>query len=484
MKPDFQPKAQKAFSLSQDEAKLAEDFVKENLEKGYIRPSKSLQSSPLFFVDKKDGGKRPCQDYRYLNKWTVKNAYPLLLIQDLIDGLQGAKYFTKLDIRWGYNNIRIHEGDEWKAAFRTPQGLYEPTVMFFGLCNSPATFQSIMDRIFEDEATQGWLKKYMDDILITAENQKELTKRTLLVLKKLKSNDLYLKPEKCEFNKTEVEYLEFIISEGKIRIDPKKVAGIVDWPQPTTLRQLRSFLSFGNYYRRFIRNYSDMTRPLNELLQKDTTYEWTEESEQAFQNLKKKFTSQPVLIIPNQAKPFYVESDASDYATGAVLMQKDSNGDLHPCSFISQTFSPAERNYHISDKELLGIIRALEEWRHYLEGSTHTTTIFTDHANLLHYRTAQKLNRQQARWSLILTLYDLKLVHQPGSKMIQSDGLSRRPDHAKNGNNDNMDITMLSDSLFVNTINDDTDTFPFLDLFINIIDETLQDQLNKSDKSK
>ena len=452
LKPEFEPKAQKAFSLPQDEVKLAEKFVQENLEKGYIRLSKSPQSSPLFFVNKKDGGKRPCQDYRYINEWTIKNAYPLPIIQDLIDGLQGMKYFTKLDIRWGYNNIRIREGDEWKAAFRTPQGLFEPTVMFFGLCNSPATFQSIMDQIFYDEQQLGWLKKYIDDILIAAKTKEELKERTLRVLQKLRKNDLYLKPEKCEFYWERVKYLGFIISEGKIEMDPKKIAGIADWPIPTTLKQLRSFLGFGNYYRRFIRSFSDVARPLNELLRKDTVYEWTEERNNCFNDLKRRFTTKPVLIMPNQSKPFWVESDASKYATGAVLMQKDSNGDLHPCSFISQTFTSAERNYQIYDRELLGIIRALDEWRHYLLGSTHTTTVFTDHNNLLYYRSAQKLNRRQARWSLILSEYDIKLVHQPGPKMIQSDALSRRPDHIPEGDTDNDDVVMLPDALFVNLI--------------------------------
>ena len=172
--------------------------------------SKSPQSSPLFFVNKKDRGKRPCQDYQYINEWTIKNAYPLPIIQDLIDGLQERKYFTKLNIRWGYNNIQIREVDEWKAAFRMPQGLFKPTVMFFGLCNSSATFQSIMDGIFYEEQQLGWLKKYINDILIAA--------------------------------------IGFIISEGKIEMDPKKIAGIADWPIPTTLKQLRSFLRFGNYY--------------------------------------------------------------------------------------------------------------------------------------------------------------------------------------------------------------------------------------------
>src|SRR4029077_18414583 len=200
-------------------------FVKDNLAKGYIRPSKSPMSSPLFFVDKKDGKKRPCQDYRYLNDWTIKNAYPLPLIGDLIDGLQGLKYFTKLDIRWGYNNIRIHEGDEWKAAFRTPQGLFKPTVMFFGLTNSPATFQSIMDNICQEEDAQGWLKKYMDDLLIAAKTRKELRERTLQVLKKLQDHDLYLKPEKCEFKKELIKYLGFLVSFGKIQMDPKQITG-------------------------------------------------------------------------------------------------------------------------------------------------------------------------------------------------------------------------------------------------------------------
>ena len=452
LKPDFEPKAFKAFRLPQDEVLLAEEFVKDNLAKGYIRPSKSPMSSPLFFVDKKDGKKRPCQDYQYLNDWTIKNAYPLPLIGDLIDGLQGMKYFTKLDIRWGYNNIRIRKGDEWKAAFRTPQGLYEPTVMFFGLCNSPATFQSIMDMIFMQEASEGWLKKYMDDLLIAAKTEKELQERTMQILCKLKENDLYLKPEKCEFCKTRIEYLGFIISQGKIEMDPKKIAGIADWPTPTTLRQLRSFLGFGNYYRKFIRGYADLTKPLNELLRKDIDFEWTTERNDIFNDLKRRFTTKPILSIPDQTKPFYIESDASKYATGAVLMQKDDNGTLHPCSYISQTFSLAERNYQIYDRELLGIIRALEEWKHYVLGSAHTTTIFTDHNNLRYYRSAQRLNRRQARWSLILSEYDLQLIHKPGKQMIQSDALSRRPDHTPDIDDDNTDMILLPDSIFVNLI--------------------------------
>jgi hypothetical protein len=191
----------------QAEEEGTKEFIKENLEKGYIRESKSPMASPFFFVPKKDGKRRPCQDYRYLNNWTVKNAYPLPLISDIMDRIKNKKYFTKMDIRWGYNNVRIHEGDEWKAAFKTKFGLFEPLVMFFGLCNSPATFQNMMDNIFVIELDKGIVIIYMDDILIPADTLEELEEVTKIVLCRLRDNDLYLKPEKCEFARLRIEYL-------------------------------------------------------------------------------------------------------------------------------------------------------------------------------------------------------------------------------------------------------------------------------------
>jgi hypothetical protein len=189
-------------------------------------------------VEKKDAKKlRPCQDYRYLNEFTKPNTYPLPLISDLMIMLKGSKFFTKLDIRWGYNNVRIKEGDEWKAAFITNKGLFEPTVMFFGLQNSPTTFQAMMDDYFRDMIDKGWITIYMDDILIHARTKEDLEKRTKQVLKRLKEHDLYLKPEKCKFERTEVEFLGTIISENTIQMDPIKLAGIRDWPSPTTVKQ-------------------------------------------------------------------------------------------------------------------------------------------------------------------------------------------------------------------------------------------------------
>jgi transposase InsO family protein len=455
MKDTFVPKSFKTYNLTPQEQIELDKFLKENLEKGYIRPSQSPMASPFFFVDKKDGKLRPCQDYRYLNEHTIKNAYPLPSINELLDKLKGARRFTKLDVRWGYNNVRIRDGDQWKAAFKTNRGLFEPTVMFFGLCNSPATFQAMMDDIFGDMINECIIIVYMDDIFLFAPDELTLSKNTKKVLALLRENDLFLKPTKCEFNKTKVEYLGMIIEEGKISMDPVKLQGIRDWPSPTTVKKTREFLGFGNFYRRFIWHFSELAKPLNDLLKKDQKFEWTDDCQKAFDELKKRFTEEPVLMMPDKTKPFQIESDASKYATGAVLTQLDSNGDRHPISFISKSLSPTERNYDIYDRELLGIIRALEEWRHYIQGSPHTTIVFSDHKNLTYYREAKKLNRRQARWSLYLSEFDIKLVHQPGHKMVQSDALSRRPDLCPDEDTDNEDIVMLPDNMFLNLIDMD-----------------------------
>ena len=238
MKPGFEPKSFKNYNLTPAEQIKLDNFLKENLEKGYIRKSESPVASPFFFVKKKDGKLRPCQDYRFLNEWTIKNAYPLPLISEIMDKLKGAKYFTKLDVRWGYNNIQIREGDEWKAVFKTNRGLFEPTVMFFGMCNSPATFQSMMDSIFIEEIEEGVTIVYMDDILIYATTPELLEKYTKRVLHKLRDHDLFLKAKKCEFNKTKMEYLGLVVEEGKISTDPIKVKGFAEWPTPTCVKDV------------------------------------------------------------------------------------------------------------------------------------------------------------------------------------------------------------------------------------------------------
>ena len=229
--PGAQPKGCKVYPLSVTEQSELDRFLTENLETGRIQPSKSPMASPVFFIKKKDGSLRLVQDYRMLNEMTVKNKYPLPLISELVNQLRGAKYFTKLDVRWGFNNVRIEEGDEWKAAFRTNRGLFEPLVMFFGLTNSPATFQTMMNDIFTDMISEGVVVVYLDDILIFTKDLDEHRRITQRVLGRLAEHELYLRPEKCEFEKTRIEYLGLVISENRVEMDPIKVAGVAEWPE-------------------------------------------------------------------------------------------------------------------------------------------------------------------------------------------------------------------------------------------------------------
>ena len=226
LKEGFQPKSFKTYNLTPEEQKELDNWIKENLDKVYIRLSQSPMASPFFYVKKKDGKLRPCQDYCYLNEWTIKNAYPLPLISELMDKVQGARYFTKLYICWGYNNIQIKDGDQWKAAFKTNRGLFKPTMMFFGMCNSPAMFQSMMDATFKDLIDEGIIIIYMDNLFLFAKDLTSLEENTKQVLQQLLDNDLYLKPRKCEFARTKVEWLGMIIGENRISMDAGKLKGI------------------------------------------------------------------------------------------------------------------------------------------------------------------------------------------------------------------------------------------------------------------
>ncbi|KIL70533.1 hypothetical protein M378DRAFT_117693 [Amanita muscaria Koide BX008] len=446
LRPGTEPFNSKIYPLNPAEQAELDKFIEEHLRTGRIRPSKSPIASPFFFVKKKDGTLRPVQDYRKLNAITVKNRYPLPLISEVVHKLRGAKYFTKLDIRWGYNNIRIREGDEWKAAFTTNRGLFEPLVMFFGLTNSPATFQTMMNDLFRDLVRQGTVIVYMDDILIFTKTLEEHRSVTRAVLTILKNNKLCLKPEKCEFERTKIEYLGIVISRGSIAMDPKKVAAIMQWPVPRTKQELQQFLGFLNFYRRFIHNFAKLAQPLYPLTG-NAPWHWSAVEASAFDSLKTAVTSAPVLAIPKDDAPYRLETDSSGYATGAVLSQLQDDHSWHPIAFFSKTLSPAERNYDIYDREMLAIIRALEEWRPYLMGTSHVFEIWTDHKNLQYFSNALHLNRRQARWSQILAEYNFTLIHRPGKQHGQPDTLSRRPDYDK-GQTDNANTVLLSPTLF------------------------------------
>src|SRR5271155_4948159 len=266
----------------------------------------------------------------------------------------------------------MKDGDEWKAAFRTNHGLFEPLVMFFGLTNSPATFKTMMDDIFEDMISEGKAIVYLDDILIfsqTLEDHREMVKRAVKILHQ---HNLFLKPEKCEFERTEVEYLGVIISHNSMWMDPVKVSGVADWPVPANKKEVQSFLGFTNFYRWFIQDFSHHARPLFNLTKNDVEWKWDLDEWTAFKLLKGKIISAPILALPDNAKPFHIEEDSLDFATGRVLSQQSSKDEKwHPVAFLSKSLSPVEQNYDIHDNEMLAVIHSLEEWRHFLEGTEH-----------------------------------------------------------------------------------------------------------------
>ncbi|ESK80854.1 hypothetical protein Moror_15425 [Moniliophthora roreri MCA 2997] len=341
LKPDFVPHNCKLYPLSPTEQHEQDKFLEENLRKGYIRKSKSPMASPFFVAKKEKEALRPTQDYHELNKRTIKNAYPLPLVSELLDKLKGATVFSKLDLRNGYNNVWIKDGDYWKAAFKTNRGLFEPTVMFFSLSNSLATFQAFMNNILSDFIDKEWCVVYMDNILLFSKNSEEHREQTERLLKRIHEHNLYLKPEKS--------------------IDSVKLARIADWEAPRTVKGVQSFLGFGNFYRKFIGRYSHIAKPLHDLTKKLQKFKWTPECQMSFELLKKKFLSEPVLIMPDTDKPFIIEADALKWATGAVLQQQGEDREWHPCGYLSKSLSSMEQNYKIYDRELLVIVQALME---------------------------------------------------------------------------------------------------------------------------
>lgn len=355
---------------------------------------------------------------------TVPDKYPLPHIGSLIDQLHHSAVFSKMDVRWGYNNIRINPKHQKYAAFKCEYGIYEPRVIFFGLRNSPATFQRFMNYIFRDLIDQGTIVVYMDDILVHTQDRVLHDKILTEVLKRLQDNDLFLRPSKCTFYQDSIEFLGFIISKGKVEMDPSKVAAIKEWKTPKSVHQIQSFLGFANFYRRFIKDFSKIAAPLNQLTKKDTPFVWEKEQDTAFETLKTIFTSTPFLILADLSKPFRLETDASLIACSGILSQQAEDGNWHPIAYFSQTNLPAERNYPIHDLEMLAIIKAIKNWRQYLLGAPYKIQILSDHNNLRYFMTKQILNPRQARWASYLQQYNFEIVYRSGASN-PADALSR-----------------------------------------------------------
>lgn len=418
LEPGAKAPSQAPYRMAPAELAELRKQLDELLEAGYIQPSKAPYGAPVLFQRKQDGSMRMCVDYRALNKVTVKNKYPIPNASDLFDRLCRASYFTKLDLRAGYWQVRIAEGDEAKTACVTRYGSYEFLVMPFGLTNAPATFCNLMNDVLY-EFLDRFVVVYLDDIVIYSESLDDHLDHLRQVFSRLREHQLYVKKEKCEFCRQEVMFLGHWISKGRIRMDEGKVKAIIDWSAPSKVPELRSFLGLANYYRRFIKGYSKKVSPLTDLLKKSQKWEWTSECQDAFDKLKRAVSSAPVLGLPDFHKPFEVHTDASDRAIGGVLVQEG-----HPLAFESRKLKDAEQRYSTHEKEMVAVIHCLDVWRHYLLGTKFT--VFTDNVANTYFKTQKKLTPKQARWQEFLAEFDFEWVHKPGRQNDVSDALSRK----------------------------------------------------------
>jgi hypothetical protein len=354
------------YSLTIDQTAFLRKWLDEELNKGFIRPSKSLYPCLSFLIEKKNGDYCVVQNYKTLNEFTVPDKHPLPLITNLIEQLHGKTLFTKFDIHMGYNNIQIANGDQEKAVFTTPLGQYEPMVMNFGLCNAPATFVRAMTRVFRtlQNTYPGEILIYMDDILIATPNDlpryRQIVREVLEVMRK---ESFFLKATKCKFEKQRVEYLGLILDGNTIKPDPVKVNGLKTWPRTLkSVTEVRSTLGLLNYHRAFVPGFSHIVKPLTQLLKKNIKFVWMETCTKALDRIINILTTEPVLTHPDPKKPFELKVDASDYATGAILFQQDERGKPKPLGFHSKTLSKEEMNYDIYDKELMAVDRRLDVW--------------------------------------------------------------------------------------------------------------------------
>ena len=426
--PGKEPPYYKNRPLSSQELKVVRKWLDDNLSKGFIRESRARCAAPLMLAAKPGGGVRVCQDYRGLNNVTIKNRYPLPLVRETLDALCHSKYYTKLDIIAAYNKLRIAEGHEWKTAFITRFGLFETLVMPFGLCNAPAEFQHYINHILFDLLDK-FCTAYLDDVLIYSQTKKEHREHVRQVVARLRDAGLQIDINKCEFETTRTKYLGLIITTEGIEMDPDKVTAISSWLPPSSVRDLQKFLGFANFYRRFIKNFSQLCRPLNDLLKKGVPWQWGRAHQQAFANLKVAFSTAPTLAFFDYNRKTILETDASDWASGGVLSQIDDEGCLRPVAYFSSKHSASECNYEIYDKELLAIIKSLEEWRPELQGTQEPFEIITDHKNLEYFMTTKALNQRQVRWSEFLSGFNFRIIYRPGNKAARPDALSRKREH-------------------------------------------------------
>lgn len=421
LQPGVKPVSVKPYRYTPQQKDEIEKQIAEMLKKGIIKPSHSPFTSPVLLVKKKDGCWRFCVDYRHLNAVTTPtpDKYPMPVVEELLDELAGASFFTKLDLRSGYHQIRMVEEDEVKTAFRTHSGHFEFKVMPFGLSTAPATFQSAMNQVFEAQIRK-FVLVFVDDILIYSKSLEEHAAHLREVLEMLTKNKLYVKRSKCSFAQESLEYLGHIISKSGVATDSTKISAVKNWPQPRNTKQLRGFLGLAGYYRKFIRNFGAIYRPLTDLLKKNMQFIWTTHEQASFLALKQALIDAPVLPLPDFKLEFVLETDACDKGIGAVLMQRG-----HPIAFLSKALGPKNQALSIYDKDCLAILMAIDRWRSYLQHKQFV--IRTDQRNLIHLGDHRISTPIQQKAYFKLMGFQYSVVYKKGATNRAADALSRRP---------------------------------------------------------
>jgi len=435
------------YQLSQEEEKILVEYLEKMIKEKNIRPSSSSVGSPNLLVPKPSRkGLRLSVDYQHLNDHTKKDKTPFPIMDELSRKMRDCDFIRKIDMKVGFHLMRMAMGHEKFTPFRTKFGLYEYMVMPFGLPNAPATFQRQMNRILRphlgmelvldskvaiDEDGEMVVVVYVDDILIATKGSLEKHHRQVSkVFQLLMDNHMCVEIDKCVFDAQEVPFLGFIVSGTGLRMDPNEAKAIVDWPRPTTVKEVQQLLGFWNFYRRFVPSYAAIVAPITDLLRRKTKHiNWGEAQEAAVLKITILFTSgkSPILRHYDPNQPALVETEVSDFAIAGVLSQKFEDGKLHPVNCISRKLSQAELNYDVYDKEMFAIVFSLRKWRYFLQGAEHRTIVYSDHQNLTYFETAVSLNRRQARWAEELLSYCFDLFYHKGSSNQKADALSRCP---------------------------------------------------------
>lgn len=420
---DSLPIRQHARRLPLAKQKEADDLIGKMAKRGIIESSTSPWLSPVVLVSKKDGTTRFCVDYRKLNDITKKDSYPLPRIDDTLDRLAHTKWFSTLDLKSGYWQVAMDEEDKEKTAFSAGNGLWQFKVMPFGLCNAPSTFERLMEMVLHGLALEVCLV-YLDDIIVMGRTFKEHLANLREVFRRLEQANLKANPDKCHLFRKKITYLGHVVGEDGIQTDPTKITSVINWPQPKNIHELRSFLGLCTYYRRFVKDFADISRPLHKLTEGNRSFIWNPEAQLAFEQLKSVLTSAPILTYPTATDDFILDADASNNGIGGILSQVQ-DGKERVVAYFSKALSKPERNYCVTRKELLAIIKSIEHFHKYLYGRHFH--LRTDHAALRWLLNFRNPEGQLARWIERLQSYDFSIEHRAGKIHSNADALSRRP---------------------------------------------------------